>query len=693
MTHSSALEDFRLYTTKSRLYLVASNGSRSGWRFLKFSRGSDLEVTEDPVTYSVTECNTLLQEIHDGNRNVGGLKLVCTAQGIAGCVRFLEGYYLLLITKRRFVGQICNNNIYGMEEVRLQPIMHPDLPSSLSRLEKTHEQRYVKLLMQVLENKEFFFSYSYRLHQTLQVNLMGPRFDSEADQADPFSSMFVWNTHLTKDLQRTIGHERWLLPLVHGFFQQRTLSIFGRVVRVTLIARRSRHFAGTRYRKRGVNKQGKTANDVETEQMVDATGEWTGAPWKLASVVQVRGSIPLFWSQEEATLTAPKPDITLQHFDPLFNATRLHFKDLAVRYGYPTHVLNLVKRLEKAPRESVLGDEFSDAVRYLNKHLPKEEQIVYMPLDLRQVGRMWGRASHLQLIRGMLSVVKHTLDSTGIFSYVAHGKPLDQRSYAEDGAEQHGMHLGPLDLSSDRDVDAMEASMISAHNQLDASVLEHDLGVSEQMGVLRTNCIDCLDRTNVAQFAFGLVALSRQFAALAVTTHTVDIHTESSMSVELGLMYEAMGNCLAQQYGGSDAHTKFFKDQRGEWGARTQSEDVMTSIRRIYSNINTDPEKQDAMNLFLGRFTPQLGKPPVWELGNDAHLHASRGLLLDEDNFDIFWGETLGQSGQGDEREQPQGSTGYLPRPKGWTTPDTSSEIANQEGGTACQMQRGVLEA
>ena len=69
----------------------------------------------------------------------------------------------------------------------------------------------------------------------------------------------------------------------------------------------------------------------------------------------------------------------------------------------------------------------------------------------------------------------------------------------------------------------------------------------------------------------------------------------------------------------------------------------MTSLRRFYSNINTDPEKQDAMNLFLGRFVPQLGKPPVWELGNDAHLHASRGLLLDEDNFDIFWGETLGQ--------------------------------------------------
>ncbi len=37
-----------------------------------------------------------------------------------------------------------------------------------------------------------------------------------------------------------------------------------------------------------------------------------------------------------------------------------------------------------------------------------------------------------------------------------------------------------------------------------------------QQGVLRTNCIDCLDRTNVAQFAYGLVALGLQLYLLGV---------------------------------------------------------------------------------------------------------------------------------------------------------------------------------
>ena len=65
--------------------------------------------------------------------------------------------------------------------------------------------------------------------------------------------------------------------------------MFGRQLTITLIARRSRHFAGTRYRKRGLNPQGFVANEVETEQIVDAGVDWgTGLPL-CTSMVQVRG--------------------------------------------------------------------------------------------------------------------------------------------------------------------------------------------------------------------------------------------------------------------------------------------------------------------------------------------------------------------------------------------------------------------
>ena len=65
------------------------------------------------------------------------------------------------------------------------------------------------------------------------------------------------------------------------------------------------------YLKRGVNDKGRVANDVETEQIVldEEAGSCGG---KMSSVVQMRGSIPLFWSQE-ASRFSPKPDIICKY--------------------------------------------------------------------------------------------------------------------------------------------------------------------------------------------------------------------------------------------------------------------------------------------------------------------------------------------------------------------------------------------
>ena len=57
-----------------------------------------------------------------------------------------------------------------------------------------------------------------------------------------------------------------------------------------LISRRSRHRAGTRYKKRGVDDQGYVANYVETEQCLLMGTH-------VFSFVQVRGSVPVYWSQ------------------------------------------------------------------------------------------------------------------------------------------------------------------------------------------------------------------------------------------------------------------------------------------------------------------------------------------------------------------------------------------------------------
>lgn len=78
-----------------------------------------------------------------------------------------------------------------------------------------------------------------------------------------------------------------------------------------------------------------------------------------------------------------------------------------------------------------------------------------------------------------------------------------------------------------------------------------------QSGVLRTNCIDCLDRTNVAQYAYGLAALGRQLHAMGLTDKP-KVDADSSIAAALMDMYQSMGDALAQQYGGSAAHNTVY---------------------------------------------------------------------------------------------------------------------------------------
>jgi len=71
-----------------------------------------------------------------------------------------------------------------------------------------------------------------------------------------------------------------------------------------------------------------------------------------------------------------------------------------------------------------------------------------------------------------------------------------------------------------------------------------------QTGIIRTNCVDCLDRTNTAQFAIGKCALGFQLCALGVL-ETPKLEFDSDCVRMLEELYEDHGDTLALQYGGS----------------------------------------------------------------------------------------------------------------------------------------------
>ncbi|KAH7445228.1 hypothetical protein KP509_02G113200 [Ceratopteris richardii] len=598
------LEKFRLYETRQRYYLTGSNATKKYWRVLKIDRSEpfELNVSEDPVAYTQQEINDLLQRIADGNRATGGLNFVTKAFGIAGCVRFLGSYYLILITKRRHVGTICDHTIYTIEESEIISIPHSTVQTEAATSKA--ELRYKKLLSSVDLTKDFFFSCTYPIMQSLQRNML-----VDESEKMPYENMFVWNCFLTRSIRQTLNNSRWTVALIHGSFEQVKMSIFGRVFSITLIARRSRHFAGTRYLKRGVNDKGRVANDVETEQIV--IKEESGiSRWEVASVVQMRGSIPLFWSQEASRLS-PKPDIILQRYDPTYQATKLHFEDLEKRYGNPIIILNLIKTVEKRPREMMLRREFANAVGYLNRILPEGSRLQFIHWDFHKFAK--SKSANVLAVLG--GVANQALDLTGFYYS---GKPCVIKSNMRHGD----------DISLSSKVEHVN------HDGLGDKINGKVKQARYQSGVLRTNCIDCLDRTNVAQYAYGLAVLGQQLFSLDLTG-IAKVEPDSSIAEALMDMYQNMGDALALQYGGSAAHNTVFPERHGKWRAATQSQEFIKSIKRYYSNTYTDGEKQDAINLFLGYFQPQESKPALWELDSDYYLHV--GSYGDDSHASDAW--------------------------------------------------------
>ncbi|KAH9804831.1 phosphoinositide phosphatase SAC3 [Citrus sinensis] len=549
-SESPCMQKFRLYETRSMFYMIGRDKSRTHWRVLKIDRLDPLElnIREDSTTYTERECSELLRRIHEGNLATGGLKFVTTCYGIVGFIKFLGPYYMLIITKRRRIGAICGHNVYAVSKCEMIPLPNSSVQSSITN--SKNENRYKKLLCTVDLTKDFFFSYSYHIMRSLQKNL----YDNQTGQV-VYETMFVWNEFLTRGIRNHLQNTLWTVALVYGFFKQATLSVSGRDFKLTLIARRSRHYAGTRYLKRGVNEKGRVANDVETEQIVF----------------------------EEVREVSKK--------DQNYEATRLHFENLAKRYGNPIIILNLIKTQEKKPRESILRQEFANAIDFINKDSSEENRLRFLHWDLHKHSRR-------NVNNGNLSPQNHCSNDI-------------------------------------EDADKLERNLSGDKNVANGN---HPIRLPMlQKGVLRTNCIDCLDRTNVAQYAYGLAALGRQLHALGVIDNP-KIDLDAPLADDLMGFYERMGDTLAHQYGGSAAHNKIFSERRGQWRAATQSQEFFRTLQRYYSNAYMDAEKQDAINVFLGHFQPQQDKPALWELDSDQHYGMGRNgqTNVDEDGRSFF---------------------------------------------------------
>ncbi|CAH2353689.1 polyphosphoinositide phosphatase [[Candida] railenensis] len=592
------LQRFTVYNSLRTMYIVGSNAKESLFRILEICKdpndaAANLEIIEDKsYFYTRKDMIELLNGLNDSLE--GGIYKIARGYGILGLIKFTKGYYLSLITKCSQVAILGGHFIYHVDETKLIP-----LDTKYRRPDKySDEERLLSIFKYLDLGKTFYFSYSYDITNTLQTNFIRQKKHAEKNQNmqnegedpnggnkfnassnlhsfDPFNSFehnerFVWNKLLLKPIlqNQDIAIYEWFQPIIHGFVDQANISIYGKKIYITIIARRSHHFAGARFLKRGVNDKGNVANEIETEQIVtdmllssfhDPKYGFFSNP-RFTSFVQHRGSIPLYWTQDLNRL--PKPPIEINLSDPFYQSSAIHFNNLFERYGSPIIILNLIKTKEKVPRESKLNEHFVNCVKYLNQFLPDKHRLQMHSFDMSKHSK-----KNLDVIGPLQEIAASSLNQIGFF-----------------------------------------------HNGIDIE------STKIQKGIIRTNCIDCLDRTNAAQFIICKEALCHQLSSLKLISDSTTLDYDSDLINILTEIFHDHGDTIAVQYGGSNLVNTMDSYRRiNQWSSHTR--DMLNSIKRIYSNSFMDSIRQEAINLFLGNYIYDPNKPKLWELQNDFYLH------------------------------------------------------------------------
>jgi hypothetical protein len=354
---------------------------------------------------------------------------------------------------------------------------------------------------------------------------------------------------------------------------------------LTLISRRSTKRAGLRYLRRGVDDEGSVANSVETEQILSSS-TWDSSADKIFSFTQYRGSIPLFFSQSPYSL---KPQVnTWGSEETNAKAFKRHIADITSRYG-SVYCASLV---DKHGNEAKIGEAYERHAKDLNAN-----------------GGIDGK-----------------------------GKELGFEWF-----DFHNVCRGMRFENVSRLMDTLEPFLTSSS----WTEISNDQVTQKQSGVLRTNCMDCLDRTNVVQSACARTALETQLSA---GSYNIDLQHDPSTSW-FNTLWADNGDAISRQYAGTAALKGDFTRTRKRQitGALT---DFGLTLTRYYNNIVNDYFAQAVIDYLLGRATDVIFAEFEADMKNSdvfvdvrkvrqAAIERCAGIVIEDKDEDLVSAWTL----------------------------------------------------
>ncbi|XP_020843885.1 phosphatidylinositide phosphatase SAC2 isoform X2 [Phascolarctos cinereus] len=257
--------------------------------------------------------------------------------------------------------------------------------------EKLERRLLEELFKMFMDSESFYYSLTYDLTNSVQRQSVCENKNLPLWQN--VDERFFWNRYMIKDLIEigTSEVDFWIIPVIQGFVQIEELVVnynessdeeksspdtppqesscvddtYPRFL-VALISRRSRHRAGMRYKRRGVDKNGNVANYVETEQLIHVHNH-------TLSFIQTRGSVPVFWSQVGYRYN-PRPRLDKNEKETVayFSA---HFEEQLKIYKKQV-IINLV---DQAGREKIIGDAYLKQVLLFNN-----SNLTYVSFDFHE---------------------------------------------------------------------------------------------------------------------------------------------------------------------------------------------------------------------------------------------------------------------------------------------------------------------
>ena len=443
--------------------------------------------------------------------------------GILGSINLVAGRYLVIAKQRVLEGTIVGHSIWRLAGTQYIPYFKSTI--HLNEQQLADNEAALSMVTSMMQTLGLYFSYSYDISHTMQrLHSAGPGFlrQSMLSRAD---HRFVWNLHLLKGFHG-FDFQNFVLPVIHGY-----LSIVRAVInschfKWCLISRRSIHRAGTRFYRRGVDRDGNVANFVETEQIIEYQDD-------TASFVQIRGSIPLYWLQLPDLRYKPPPRIIEMDPEDHKSACTKHLENIGLIYGKQV-IVNLVDQKGSEGKLEKAFGEIVSAIGLLS--------VRYEAFDFHSECR------HLRWDR--LSIL------------------LDRLSF---------------------DQDEMGYFMLMRDGSL----------VSLQEGVFRTNCIDCLDRTNVVQSMLARRSLNSILQNLSILRVNESVDQHFNFESIFKSVWAQNADYLSIQYSGTGALKTDFT-RTGKRTSLGMLQDGINSLMRYYKNNFTDGFRQDAFDIFHG---------------------------------------------------------------------------------------------